>query len=155
MTTTILSIGNRMRSQKAYTFLELMVTVSILSVGIVGIYRALLTSLDYQSELSQRLYAINILEDEISLLENQYRATAEDPSAENGKVIEAVLDHRPVPFTLSVSPGLSENIEGLLPVELALTWPSRGHNVTLKRYTYLANLNLTPPPPHAPSKNQP
>ncbi len=143
-----------MRGQKAYTFLELMVTVSILSIGIVGVYRALLTSLDYQSELSQRLYALTVLEHEVALMENQYRSNGQDPSAENGKVLEAVLDYRTVPFTLSVSLGMIEAIEGLIPVEVGLTWPSRGHTITLKRVTYLANLNPKPSP-DAPSANQP
>ena len=143
-----------MRGQKAYTFLELMVTVSILSIGIVGVYRALLTSLDYQSELSQRLYAVTALEHEMALMENQYRANGQDPSAENGKVMEAVLDHRTIPFTLSVSLGMIETIEGLIPVDVGLTWPSRGHTITLKRVTYLANFNFKSSP-DAPSPNQP
>jgi len=135
-----------MRNRKAYTFLELMVTVSVLSIGIVGIYRALLTSLDYQTELSQRLYAITLLEHEMALLESQYRANGEIPAAENNKVIEAVLDRRSVPFTLLILPTPVQSIEGLMPVEAALTWPSRGRSITLKRMTYFANLNPKPSP---------
>lgn len=141
---TTLSIGNNRSNRKAYTFLELMVTVSVLSIGIVGIYRALLLSLDYQGELSQRLYAINLLENEIALLENEYKANGAIPAGEDGKIIEVELDHRTVPFVLSISSGFVQSIEGLMPIEAVLTWPQRGRSITLKRTTYLVNYHPKP-----------
>lgn len=134
-----MSIGNNRSNRKAYTFLELMVTVSVLSIGIVGIYRALLLSLDYQGELSQRLYAINLLENQIAVLENEYQANGAIPPGEDGKVIEAELDHRNVPFALWITPGFVQGIEGLMPIDAVITWPQRGRNITLKRTTYLLN----------------
>ncbi len=134
------------KCRRGYTFLELMITVTILSIGIVGIYKVLLAALDYQTQLSCRLYAANLMEHEIALLENQFASSGEFPSEENGKLIEAVLDHRNVPFQFSlVSAAVENNIAGLLPVTVVLSWPDRGHTINTKRDIYLLNLKVKPP----------
>ncbi len=131
-----------LKSLRAYTFLELMVTVSILSIGIVGIYKVLLTSLDYQSQLSCRLYATNLMEHEIALLENQFKSTGQLAAEENGKVVEVLLDRRNVRFEFSLFPAAVENnIIGLLPVTIVLSWPDRDRHVSIKRDIYLTNLH--------------
>ena len=131
--------------QRGYTFLELMVTVSILSVGIVGIYKVLLTSMDYQTQLSCRLYASNLIEHEIALLQNQFQSSGEFSSKENGKIVEVLLDRRNIPFQFSIVPAAVENnLAGLLPVTVFLSWPDQGRNFHLKRDIYLLNLKAKP-----------
>ena len=51
-----------------------MVTVVILSVGILGIFRAFLISLNYQQYLLTRLYVMNFLTDELAKTEEIGRA---------------------------------------------------------------------------------
>lgn len=134
------------RNNRGYTFLELMVTVSILAIGIVGVYKVLLASLDYQMQLSCRLYAANLIEHEIALIENKFRATGQFPIQENGKVIEAFLDRRTIVFQLSLLPaGVENEIAGLIPVEVVLSWADQGRTINLKRALYFANLNIKPP----------
>jgi prepilin-type N-terminal cleavage/methylation domain-containing protein len=55
---------------KGFTFLEVMVVVVILAVGITGIYRAFLQSLRFQDHLLIRLHTINVLSDEFARAEN-------------------------------------------------------------------------------------
>ncbi len=131
--------------QRGYTFLELMVTVSILSVGIVGIYKVLLAAMDYQTQLSCRLYASNLMEHEISTLENQFRASGELPPKENGKILEVLLDRRNILFQFSIAPAAVENnLAGLLPVTVLLSWPDQGREFHLKKDIYLVNLKAKP-----------
>ncbi|MCB9772305.1 MAG: prepilin-type N-terminal cleavage/methylation domain-containing protein [Candidatus Omnitrophica bacterium] len=134
------------KSSRGYTFLELMLTVSILAIGVVGIYRILLASLDYQTQLSCRMYALNLMEHETALLENQYRATGEFPQSENGKVVDVVLDRRNVSFTFTITTGFVGGINGLMPVQIVITWPDRNQIISLKREIYLANLNIKSSP---------
>ncbi len=134
-----------MPDKKGYTFLELMVTVTILSIGIVGVYKVLITSLDYQRQLSCRLYATNLMEHEIALLENQFKANGEFPDKENGKVVEVLLDRRSVLFEFSLEPAtLESNLAGLLPVRITLSWPDQGRMISLKRDIFLVNLKVGP-----------
>ena len=140
------------RNNRGYTFLELMVTVSILAIGIVGVYKVLLASLDYQTQLSCRLYAANLIEHEMALIENQFRATGQFPIKENGKVVEAFLDRRNIVFYLSLLPvGVENEIAGLIPVEVGLSWTDRGRTINVKRALYFVNLNIKPPIDASPS----
>ncbi len=62
----------------AFTFLEVMVSLVILSVGITGIYRAFLTALNYQRYVLTKLYTVNVLSDEF--------ARAEHPLVQGGQM---------------------------------------------------------------------
>lgn len=134
------------KEHRGYTFLELMVTVSILVIGIVGVYKVLLSSLDYQTQLSCRLYAMNLIEDELTLIENQFKATGQFPIEEDGKVVDVVLDRRNVSFEFSLLlAGVEQDIAGLIPAEVIVSWNDRDHEIKLKRDVYFANLNIKPP----------
>ena len=120
----ILSTGNKpffvFRGQRGLTFLELMITIVILSGGICAIYKGLIASLDYQSQLSSRLYAMNLMDHEIALLEKKYESTGEFPASENGKVVEAPLDYRNIPFQFTMQAAPFMNLDGLLQTEISL-----------------------------------
>ncbi len=127
--------------QKAYTFLELMVAVSVLSIGIVGIYKVLLSAMDYQTQLSCRLFAANLMEHEISLLENQIGSGQAISPGQNEKVVEVLLDRRNVAFVVRLLPAVVENnVPGFLPVTVVLSWPDRDRTMSLRRDVYLVNL---------------
>ena len=134
------------RNPRGYTFLELMVTVAILSIGIVAIYKGLITSLDYQTQLSCRLCAMNLMDHEIARIEKEFEPQGEFPSSENGKIVQAVLDYREVPFEVSAQVNYFPNLEGLAQAEVTLTWPDRGRDMRIKRTIYLLSLKLKIPP---------
>jgi len=144
----ISSTGNnflpRVGGQKGHTFLELMVAVSILSVGIVAIYQGLLKSLEYQSQLSSRLYAMNLLDHEAALIEKKFQTEGQFPIAENGKIVETSLDYHDIAFQFEIRAGTFANLEGLQQAEITLTWLDQGRTLSLKRSIYLVNLHLKP-----------
>jgi len=142
----ILSTGNNARSRlsraKGYTFIELMVAISILSIGIVAIYQALLTSLNYQSQLSCRLYALSLIEHKISEIQKVYSLTGVFPSASHGQVEQVVLDHRAVPFRWAIHPVPVVGLDGLMGAEVVLSWPGGNRELNIKRYVFLSDLNM-------------
>lgn len=134
-----------MRGQKGFTFFELMVTVSILSIGIVGIYRVLLADVDYQTELSCRLYASNLIEHEVALMQQRYALSGELPVIDNGKVVDAVLNRRELAFQIEVSEAFSETrISGMFPAEIAVSWPYRDRVIKIKRKIFFLNTKIKP-----------
>lgn len=138
-------IGNDPRTSlggsKGYTFLELMTAVAILSIGIVGIYQALLTSLDRQSQLSCRLYANNLIEHRISDVQKQYWMTGEIP-ADDGRAEDVVLDNRRVPFRFTLQTVSAGGLDGLLGAEATLSWTIRDREFNIKRFIFLTDLNM-------------
>lgn len=136
--------GNRssQRHKRAgYTFIELMVAVSILSIGIVGIYHALLAALDYQNQLSCRLYAMNLMEHKIAEMENQYFLTG-NLGRSADQTVTAVLDFREVPFQFTVQTLSAPGLNGFLGAEVALSWPAQGRTFRIKRQVHLLDINM-------------
>ena len=62
--------GRLVEKKAAFTFLEVLVALVILSVGITGIYRAFFIALTYQQHILTRLHVINFLSDEFARAEN-------------------------------------------------------------------------------------
>lgn len=133
----ILSIGKN--KELGFTFVELMTAVAILGIGIVAIYRFLLSAMDYQSQLTARLFAGQLLDHEIAVLERITAAQGEFPSAANGKVIEAELNYRKIPFVFTLQPASVHGIEYMFAAQAAVSWPHAGRVMTVKRSLYLAN----------------
>ena len=75
-----------LRRSPGFTFFEILITVVILSVGIVGIYRAFLLSLNYQRYLLTRLYVMNFLTDELAKAESLWLSRGRFPSDSLGEI---------------------------------------------------------------------
>jgi len=67
----VYSRDKKSRSKRGgVTFIEMMAALVILGVGITGIYRAFLQSLNYQQNLLARLLILNFLTDQVARDEN-------------------------------------------------------------------------------------
>lgn len=84
-------------SRRGFTFFEMMVTMVILAVGLIGIYRAFGVSIQYQKVLQRRLYILNYLSDAVASAESellaarpnlpaQSRITVPGPGAISGRI---------------------------------------------------------------------
>lgn len=62
------------RKQKSgFTFLEVMVTVVVLSVGIIAVYRVFLSTLKYRNHVAYRLCAMNLANAHLADVSEQFR----------------------------------------------------------------------------------
>src|SRR5262245_8551690 len=98
------SIGNKFLpfGQKGFTFLEIMITIVVLSTGIVAIYKTFLLCLDHQRYLTHRLYASNLIDRRTAQLQALFREKGDAfqnqskvPLDENG-----FLFNQEVPFEI-------------------------------------------------------
>ncbi len=141
MMKTISSTGNNhRRGRRGLTFLELMTTTAILGVGIVGIYKALLASLDYQRHLTCRLHAMNLMDHEIARIQTMYQGAGELPEGENGKVYEVLLNHAAIPFQVTLDGKQFQAADQLLWLDVTLSWPERGRSFKITRSVYLVKI---------------
>ncbi len=120
------------KKQDGFTFLELMVTVVVLSVGIVGVYRVFLSTLRYQNHVAYRLCAINLADDHLAEVSQQFRlgkavpaqvALQEGVSIRNHDVIFSVQ-------SLLSKPGVSDAFKR---VETVVSWWEGEHNYKILR----------------------
>lgn len=113
-----LSIGN----QRGLTLVELLITVVILSVGIVFIYKSFFICLDYMQSLASRWQAVNILNERIDDLSLQMRTSKDfllDPGPSD---VVVVINNKNVVYHLEVSLNDEGVIQGVYALQVMARW---------------------------------
>ena len=124
-----------------FTFIEVMVTLAIFSLGIVMIFKAFHTSLDKISYLTNRLYATTILDNRISDIERMLRAYKALPIDLNqqesinvgGKFIE---------FKEAMEINEVEDFPNVFKIDLSLIWEEGNREVSLSRSAYISDFRM-------------
>lgn len=114
-----------------------MVAVAILSVGVVLIYRSFLISLGCQGHLTNRLYALNLLEGKISVLQRDYQDKGQVSVGKEGDVYQTRLNNRPVTFRFDYQLSNTDILEDLVELDVALSWWEGPRKYRLTRSVYL------------------
>ena len=139
----ILSIGSNLRFRRTphvrgITFIEVMLTVVILAVGLVGLYRSFFSAINYLDHLSTRLYALNLMESRIATIERDFRSLKDfdiGPLQE-----EAVINHRPVVFQYAVDFKPVGTLLSVFQLDIVLSWQERGRSVSISRTAYFSGV---------------
>jgi len=138
---------SKLRARSGFTFIEIMVTLVILSLGIVAIYRALFVSLDQISHLNSRLYVNVMLEDRLSKIERTLRAYKALPFELEP---QAVLDLGVKSVRLEPELSIAEvvNFSDIYRIDVAYRWQENGKTIRLSRSAiisdYVPNESPTP-----------
>lgn len=127
--------GNKRRG---FTFVEIMVTITILSTGIVMIYKAFLISLDQQNYLVHRLYANNLLDQKIAELGRLFQERGKDALKKEGLVEDVVIHNKQVPFEIKTFFEDFADLPDLLELNVGVFWSEHGRPVRLTRVAYIS-----------------
>ena len=129
--------------KRGLTFIEVMVTVVVLTVGLLAIYRSFFLGLDYLNHLSYRLSALNLLEGSISSVEHSFRSLKD---FDVGPLKETlVINNRPVDFQYTIALEPIGNLLTVFKLDITLSWEERGRVITLSRSAYFSGLVGTGP----------
>jgi hypothetical protein len=142
----ILLIGSNLRFRrrgcagraKGITFIEVMLTVVILSVGLVALYRSFFSAVNYLDHLSTRLYALNLMESRIATIEKDFRSLKDfdiGPLQE-----EAVINNHPVVFQYAVDFKPVGTLLSVFELDIVLSWQERGRAVSVSRTAYFSGV---------------
>ena len=121
-----------------FTFIEVMVTIMILSTGIVMIYKTFLISLDQQNYLLHRLYANNLLDLEITQLQHVFQEKGRSSLKDNEMTKNAVIHNKTLAFAIKTFFQDIPELEGTLQMDIGIFWLERGRTVRLTRSVYLS-----------------
>jgi hypothetical protein len=116
-----------------------MVTLTVFSLGLVMIQKAMLHSVDIRRHLTNRLYASQILDDHFIRAKNQFKHNGDSPLHMNGLVIQSRLNKRLVPFHLSVGFKQLDKDRGFYRMDMALSWPERNRTARIQRSAFLTD----------------
>ena len=143
---TILQTGSKAKSYcKRYrkaagiTFVEVMLTVVILSVGLVGLYRSFFAALSYLDRLSIRLYATNLMDGRIATIERDFRSLKDFDIGLLSE--EALINNRTVLFQYAVDFKPVGTLLTIFELEVVLSWEERGHMMSISRTAYFSGVS--------------
>ncbi len=125
---------------RAVTFFELLVTVTILASGMVMIYKALLLSLDYQDYLMQRLYADNLIEHKIVLIQQDFQDNGTLELTPQGEIEDVVLNNKRIAFQFSYDLKDMGDLKSIFQLDVDLSWADHGRSFRLARSAYVFRL---------------
>ena len=129
---------------RGLTFIEVMVTLIIFSVGIVGIFKTFLISLDQLNYLTDRLYASIILDNHITAIEHMLKVNRalplETPASETLQI-----GRRKVIFDQKLTLSAVEDFIDTFKLALTLTWKEGTHQKHLSRSAFIHDLNIAYP----------
>lgn len=127
-----------MKRKNGFTFMEVMVTVVILSTGIVMIYKAFLLSLDHQRYMIHRLYANNLLDQKIEGIQRLFQDKGA-ASLKPGETVENIsISHKAIPFAINTLFKNVSDMEDFLQMDIGISWLERGRPIRLTRSVYIS-----------------
>ncbi|MFH0753702.1 MAG: prepilin-type N-terminal cleavage/methylation domain-containing protein [Candidatus Omnitrophota bacterium] len=141
-----LPIGNsvrtwsgRSRKIAGITFVEVMLTVVILSVGLVGLYRSFFAALNYQDHLAVRLYATNLIDGRIATIERDFRSLKDFDIGILSE--EVVINNRVITFQYGVNFKSVGTLLSVFELDVVLSWEDRGKIFSISRTAYFSGIS--------------
>ncbi len=124
--------------KKAFTFIEIMVTVLILSFGLLAVYRTFMLTLDQMTRITNRLYANTIIDNRVALIERKYRLYNTFDLDMNYK--ESVdVGYKIIDFKQNIAFSQVENLPDLFKLDIDLNWKERDRDFSVSRSAYISN----------------
>lgn len=131
------------KGKKAFSFIEAMVAIGILSVGIVFIFKAFFVCLDTYNHLTYRFYALNLLNNKIARAQVFMNAFNQIPLDLSRETRTLTIDRRPVIFESSMVIRELKDLNGIYQLDFNVSWEERNRTIGLSRSSYIANLELS------------
>ena len=114
-----------------------MVTLVILSAGIVFIYKTFFLCVDYLSRLSLRLQANELIDEKIADLGRLYRETGDLSFSRGPAAVTQEINHRSVDFSYQIQLVPVPGYEGLYRLQVGVSWLDAGRPTSVSREAML------------------
>ncbi|MBU0468380.1 MAG: prepilin-type N-terminal cleavage/methylation domain-containing protein [Candidatus Omnitrophica bacterium] len=125
-------------SDSGFTFVEVMVALAVLSLGIVIIFKGFIVSLDRLSYLTNRLYATTLLDNRITAIERMLRVYETLPFDLNRKE-NINVGAKEIEFRQRMSISEVDDFADVFELDLSLLWDSGEKEMILSRSAYISD----------------
>ncbi len=148
----------RDKDRNGFSFVEVMVTIAILTTGIMMIYRSFLTCLNFMNHLSRRAYALTLLDNKIQELQHLLETRKQIPFSSTPQSEEVNVGNKNVHFDYSFAISALAPLDNIYDVDVTISWDEGGRRKYLTRHTYIAHYKPLLPPelkiPASPAAHQ-
>jgi prepilin-type N-terminal cleavage/methylation domain-containing protein len=117
----------------AFTFVEVMVTLVILTSGIVIVYKTYFLCVDYLSRLTMRLHASELIDVKMGDITRTARETGDMSFDRGSTVVQETIDGRGPNFYYQINAVPALDIPNLYQVTVQVSWMESGHSARLSR----------------------
>jgi len=132
----MLPMFRQRKNQDGFSFIEIMTTVAVLSLGILAVYQSFFKSLDYLNHMTYRLHALNILSNKIELVQKRLEVSGEIALNEPTPAIVSI-NGKTVEFQQDVQISDVHQLKNIYRLDVTLSWQESGRNITLSRSCYI------------------
>ena len=112
-----------------------MVTLVILSSGIVVIYKTFFLCADYLNRLSTRLHASELVDAKIADITRQFRQQGDLSFSDSSATVTEEINHKQIDFLYHTQFAFVPNFEGLYRLTVGVSWVDAGHPAHFTRST--------------------
>lgn len=127
-------------NRDGFTFIEVMVTLVILSTGIVAIFQSLLVSLDQIDYLTHRLHASNEIENVLFIKEKMLRQYKE-LSLNLGEEKTLPVGNKTLSVDQKITISEIESYPDIFKIQLRLGWTEGERKIELTRENFIYDAN--------------
>ena len=136
---TISRTGNRFPGRKkdqGFSFIETIVAVTILSVGLLFIFKAFFISLDYMGRIIEKAYVLSAVGNRTTMMQSQFERN-KTFLAEPG---DFNIRGKDITINYDVQSRKIENLEDLYEIDMTASWNNGHRESRLSRSFYVVNL---------------
>jgi len=139
-----LLIGNKksafcqLKAKHGLTFIEVMITVVILSVGIVAIFKTYIVSLDQMTHITNRIYVSTLLDDRVATIERHLRAYKSLP-LDMAQEEYINVGSKQLTFSRDLKISDIEDFVEIFNVDLSISWQEGDRDMKISRSSYISD----------------
>ena len=127
-------------NRQGFTFVEIMITLIILSGGIVMIYKSFFLCVDYLSYMTCRLYASQMIESKIAEISRSYRES-QDATFDRGATTETVeVNRKWIDFNYGIEMTPVDELDYMYRLKVTLAWYDGRRLMKLSRDSLLSKI---------------
>lgn len=131
----------RLQSPKGLSFVEVMVTLAIFSLGFVSLLNVYRVSIDRMNHLTNRLYAQVVLDNRLIAIEQSLRAYRTLPLDIQARD-EVTIGSKTVSFDQSVRISAVDDFLNMFSVGISVSWREGRESRSLTGSRYISNFHL-------------
>lgn len=125
-------------NQSGVTFIEIMVTLIIFTLGITAIFKIFLISVDRMAHLTNRIYVSVLMENRLAVIEQQLRVFQVLPFDLN-ETEKVKVGAKELVFERNTQITEVEDYADVFQVDLTYTWMENMHPVQMTRSAYISD----------------
>ena len=120
--------------------MEVMTTAAVLSFGLVMIYRAFFTALDYYQHVAYRLHALLHIQNKITMIQSDRQLNNRIVLNQEEQLYQTTINNRPIHFQLYMQVEALDGIPGLYQLSVTASWREGARDVSISRTTYIGRV---------------